>query len=136
MVSIDYIAGFLDGEGCFTIRSCRTVLQGAILITNTNKDVLTSINVTLTSLGVSGKIYKVKRKKVGCKDVYNLTFQTMDSVQVLCKLLKDKLVVKTTQCKMMAKFVKMQKDREGRNLTSDDRENEYMYYVSMKLLNR
>jgi hypothetical protein len=40
MISSEYAAGFMDGEGCINVSSCRSSLFIRVLIVNTNKEVL------------------------------------------------------------------------------------------------
>lgn len=40
MISSEYAAGFMDGEGCINVSSCRSIMFIRILIVNTNLEVL------------------------------------------------------------------------------------------------
>ena len=40
MISDQYAAGFMDGEGCINVSSCRTTTYIRVLIVNTNREVL------------------------------------------------------------------------------------------------
>ena len=40
MISDQYAAGFMDGEGCINVSSCRTSTYIRVLIVNTNREVL------------------------------------------------------------------------------------------------
>ena len=40
MISAQYAAGFMDGEGCINVSSCRTTTYIRVLIVNTNREVL------------------------------------------------------------------------------------------------
>ncbi len=39
-ISIDYIAGIIDGEGCFNISHLKGPYRGSIIISNTDGDAL------------------------------------------------------------------------------------------------
>lgn len=40
MISSQYAAGFMDGEGCINVSSCRTSTYIRVLVVNTNREVL------------------------------------------------------------------------------------------------
>ncbi len=40
MISAEYAAGFMDGEGCINVSSCRNSTYIRVLIVNTNREVL------------------------------------------------------------------------------------------------
>lgn len=40
MISSEYAAGFMDGEGCINVSACRSSMFIRVLIVNTNKEVL------------------------------------------------------------------------------------------------
>lgn len=43
MIDGRYLAGFIDGEGCFNVTKCRTTIYVRLLIVNTNIDILKEI---------------------------------------------------------------------------------------------
>lgn len=43
MLNIEWLAGFIDGEGCFNICKNRTTLSPRLLIVNTNLEILQEI---------------------------------------------------------------------------------------------
>ena len=42
-ITKQWLAGFIDGEGCFNITRCRTTIYPRLLIVNTNLDILEEI---------------------------------------------------------------------------------------------
>lgn len=43
MIDNKWLAGFIDGEGCFNITKCRTTIYPRLLIVNTNLNILKEI---------------------------------------------------------------------------------------------
>ncbi len=65
MISSEYAAGFMDGEGCINVSQCRKSLHIRIMIVNTNKNVL-----LLFKERWGGDIKQNKRQKSNWKQSY------------------------------------------------------------------
>jgi len=65
MISAQYAAGFMDGEGCINVSSCRSTLFIRVLIVNTNKEIL-----ELFQQRWGGDIKENKRHKANWKVTY------------------------------------------------------------------
>ncbi len=65
MISAQYAAGFMDGEGCINVSSCRGTVFIRVLIVNTNREVL-----ELLQQRWGGNITANKRHKTNWKVSY------------------------------------------------------------------
>ena len=106
-----YIAGFIDGEGCFTIgfynasKGRGRYHKAVLLIAQKSKDILVWIQATL-GIGNSS-IYL--RKTTG---VYYLRYQGKH-VETIAKLLYPYFRVKKLQAETVIKFSKLKKKLNG-----------------------
>ena len=139
-VSIDYLAGFIDGEGCFNIgRSHQRVYAVKIIIANTDYSILSVIGMTLAKHEIAFKTYFSSRSGSTSKDVYELVILREGCIKKLCCLLEDKLVIKNKQCSIMYQFVKAKEKMHSsgsKGFTDADLEKLDLYYYCMKALNR
>jgi hypothetical protein len=87
--SIEWAAGFLDGEGCIHIarqtyrgkRSATYVLR--VYIVQNNREVLEHFR---DGVGIDARIYKVKRLTAHNKQVYTLNFQGKKALALIATL--------------------------------------------------
>lgn len=110
-INLDYVAGFVDGEGCLIIRiqKCSNNRPGTdyllyFSISNLNKEVLESIRSYLfinydikSSLGVMKSV-------LNHGECYKLVISDIKNTKLVLDLLKDKLIVKSKQCRLLLKF--------------------------------
>lgn len=138
MLSIDYIAGFIDGEGCFSITFNKKsdTYHGAIGVFNTDEAVITAMYIALANQGVFGAVHKRKQRKKGIKPLYALYVKTTSSTCKLCELLQGKLIVKAKHLRVMAQFIELKMDRENWKRTENEIESARACYYSMQVLNK
>ena len=104
MLTLDYIAGFFDGEGSVIVRLKKDQRYRAgyqlvikIAIHQKSKDILELIN---QKLGISGKIYYHSRDKLWYLEIYRL-----EDIKRFVKNLKDRLVIKKYQIEKLAQIL-------------------------------
>jgi len=119
MLSVEYIAGFIDGEGTITINTnLRSRGIPRVSIVNTNYDVLRLISYTINMWGVSNSIYtdcpKVSSRH---KIVHRLQVYDKQAVLTLCEVLLPHLVIKGEHAKIVIDFIKRRR-MEGRQGTT------------------
>lgn len=138
-LSLEYIAGFVDGEGCINIykRKHTSTTRGYaysldIEISNTNKEIIELIHSTL---GV-GHITEVKNneKNKNWRNGYLLRMSCKDAGIVIKKLLPY-LVLKKPQAELALKFQKNMYYGHSHLLTREWNFRE-MCYDEMKELNK
>lgn len=106
VVDLSYIAGFVDGEGCISLR-CFTGKRGyqeirnSLAIVNTNRKVLEWIKVKLSC----GAVYDITGKRENQKSVF--VYEVCDRVKLLyiLKLLLPYLKVKKEQAELCVVFL-------------------------------
>ena len=89
MKSVEWLAGLLEGEGCFTTntpgrtRAQRTPL---IAIGMTDGDIMTEVQLTMAELG-GRTVKRMSRRLPSGKRVYTLNLTGLPAVKVMCALL-------------------------------------------------
>ncbi len=134
-ISIDYLAGFIDGEGCFNI-SKPGAYRGTITIGSTDKEALAIIELALVGYKIVAPITRRVALDSNEKDYYCLRISKVDSVHRLCKYLEGKLLIKERQRKLMSEFIKLKVGRDGKHYTEEEVEKEMPYYYCMRTLNK
>lgn len=105
-MDLKYLAGFIDGEGCFNFSECRTSLIPRILITNTNLKVLQKIKAKY-----GGDIYSsVVKNSPHWKPRHVWRLQHANCLK-LTEELVPYLIIKKRQAKL---FMNYQKSRPGK----------------------
>jgi len=103
MLKIDYVAGFMDGEGSFCINLDKgkknIKLNTAIFVGNYSLEVL---NLLKEWFG-TGKIIAVKTKEENI--IYNLYIYNQNEISRICSLLIPYLIVKKDVAILLLKFV-------------------------------
>ena len=90
MVSLEYIAGFFDGEGCINVSYCPPHhFQVQLSIGNTDKNVLVEIQKVL-----GGKLRCCKTQTSTRKDVWVLHWGAFAETQKVLRILCPHLLVK------------------------------------------
>jgi len=101
-LTLEYIAGFVDGEGCFTIsKSHSTCFYPALSVANTNLQILKDIRKYL-SIGL--KIHTKHPKNPNHKTFYILTTTTQDDVKYIATLLEPYLRIKKEQAQIIMQY--------------------------------
>lgn len=104
--SLQWAAGFVDGEGCISIVKDRQVVRRSVgyrlafCIVQNDLEVLEYFN---KGLGEMGKIYKVKRRMGHNRQIYTLNY-TGSAALELIRLLKPYLVRKQLQAQAALDF--------------------------------
>jgi hypothetical protein len=121
MISKQYLAGFIDGEGYISVvkhKDSRTArgftLHPIINISGSDKEVLNQLNNV-----VNGKI-RTKQKQYGCKQVYDIQLQDLEGIKALLKSIIPYLLIKSKQATLMKEFVELR--LRNRNKGYTDRE--------------
>ncbi len=105
MLTLDYIAGFIDGEGCFSAHSSQKG-SPALTITNTNKEVLEEISVSIEAIiGVKPRDIVLSRKDFGYyKKCYRLHLGA-PILRLLLPIIIPFLRVKRIEGELMAELL-------------------------------
>jgi len=129
-----YLAGFLDGEGTFTVYSGET--QGAIVYSalmsagNNDKAVLAWIQQAF-----GGKVWCVGGK-AHCETTYQWMIQEKSELIALIPQLLPYLKTKNLQARLVLKYcIEFQHARRGVVVTKEDHELRNAYCVMFKELN-
>ena len=125
MLDVNYIAGFLDGEGCFTIiKTARQRAHPVIEVANTDILVMQLLYHTLESWGIHCYLYKRLGRRENQQDSWELRINNMDDIHTICVILKDKLVTKQQQAAILAEFtgLRMIEGRQGNVFTERQKE--------------
>lgn len=112
MISRDYLAGFIDGEGCIGIyrhnkkNRKHGTWVGRITLVNTDLEILLKIKEEF------GGFVQQKRKTCGWKQSYSLTFEG-SALDALIDILSERLVVKKEQLGVLKQLREVVKVRIG-----------------------
>lgn len=107
-----YLAGSLDGEGCFTIARKSDKRQGgfsyspAIYFTNTNAEYVARVCEIYDSIGVSGHIMTRKQpERTGNREYYVITVGRLADIKRVVDILIPWLTAKHGQAQLLKRFV-------------------------------
>lgn len=133
-----YLAGIMDGEGCFTTKGKRNLLP-VIKITNTNQPLLLDIQQILIDFGIHIALYKHWKKKPHptWKDQWALESTSMKETLALAKFIQPHLIAKQRQCQIAIEILKFHISRG--NTGSRPRKkmkNEGNLYQELRTLNK
>lgn len=129
MISAQYAAGFMDGEGCINVASCRSTTYIRILIVNTNREVL-----ELFKQRWGGDIAENKRHKANWK----ISFTWRVSYAACLNFLKEIfpfLVVKKKQAEAAFIFFD-NRPGKGKRWTDENLEEANKAILAIKQLNK
>ena len=107
MVSISYIAGFFDADGC--VHYHKKSKCWYLIFSNDNKKVLTAIKKTL-HVKTNIQLSKRPKGKIG----YTLVIGVWRDIRRIGLLLRPFLVVKKAKIEKMLKFIDTHEYREGK----------------------
>jgi len=101
-ITIEYIAGFVDGEGSFSIhKTGNNQIQPRFGVYNTNKKVLLLIKEFFsTPLTLS----TIKHRNDKWKTLYRLDSHTIDGATSVARLLEPYLIIKKEHAKLIMQF--------------------------------
>ncbi|MBA7677125.1 hypothetical protein ES703_85373 [subsurface metagenome] len=129
-LTLEYIAGFVDGEGSFTILKIGgNCYLPRFAISNTDLDVLEDIRKFLC---ISTKIYKRYPKNSKWKIAYCLTANSLDECKSIAMLLEPYLRIKKGQAQIIMQYPRAHPPYQGSRL----KENFSTKSLQLKLRNR
>ncbi len=132
---IAYVAGFIDGEGCFMLKqNKRGFFQPLVTCCNTNKFVLERTQeFLLTTSCIAAKLYESSRDG-NRKRLWRLDILDHTSIEKLCLLLRPYSVVKREQLDCLLRFFEIRRveGRNGNFLLND----KLAIHASIKILNK
>jgi len=121
MITKNYLAGFIDGEGSIAIYKHKDVrtqkgytLHPHFEIANTNEEVLKAIKEV-----IGGKL-KIKPKQKGCKKVYYVEFQDYEQIKKALTIVLPFLIIKQKQAKLMIEFCNSRIKSQGKRYSERD----------------
>jgi hypothetical protein len=107
---VPYLAGFLDGEGMFTIvwnkRARSPSFRPLISVSHTNEEVIKLLEKTLEV------DYTPKRGKKGHRAYHQLRVTTRKEIITILEALKTSLIVKKEHAQIMLDFLALKEKRE------------------------
>jgi hypothetical protein len=107
---VPYIAGFLDGEGTFTIcwnkRARSPSFRPLISVSHTNEEVIQLLKKTLQVT------YTPKMGKKGHRPYYLLRVTTKNEIITILEALKSSLIVKKEHAQIILDFMALKEKRE------------------------
>lgn len=106
-ITIDYLAGLLDGEGYIGIRRCVTKgdrsliaeFKPTMVIANTNYDLMLALKANFKG-SICKKQMSTKGTENGWKQSYSFEFNRTE-IRRLIPLLEGKLIIKAKQLKLL-----------------------------------
>ena len=111
----DYIAGFFDGEGSFTIASQKYYFHPRLSIAQGKKGVLIAIQDYWTQHGIVSHINKEIHKPRG-NVWYNLRINERKSLLIACRNLRGKLHVKEKQLRVILNILEIPSGDKSRHI--------------------
>ncbi len=139
-IDIGYLAGIIDGEGCFSIRhficakkhihhNCPERYACNFIISNTNLNLIKTIKEKW-----GGFIRKSSRVKTNWKNGYNLVFSDKE-VEKIIPLVRSYLVCKKNQADLILQFRKIALDKSHKDTLKRTLQRKEMF-EKMHLLNK
>ena len=120
MLSIDYIAGFIDGEGCLGIVKKGGRYRPQIDIGNTNIDIMKALEYTFHAWGIATVTHTVTMREGNRKDFYRICVDKMDSVYQICQILRPYLKIKQANANAIINFIEARRMEGYRQDTLKD----------------
>jgi len=111
----DYIAGFIDGEGLFTIASQKYYFHPRLSISQNTRYVLEEIQEYFVQYGIVSHINK-ELHKPRKNAWYCLRVNQRKSLIIICKYLKGKLYVKDEQLTVIEKILQIPSGDKTRHI--------------------
>lgn len=125
-LSLEYVAGFIDGEGCLTYTLCRTTVMPRLLVVNTNLDILLKLKNQF-----GGNISQLSRTKNNWKIGYQWALVGQKSINLIKEIFPF-LNIKREQAKL---FIEFEKLRPGMGKKWNN-ENKNYFINTIKYLNK
>ncbi len=112
-MNLDYLAGFIDGEGTIGFEKSPGRYVPYISISNTNLDVLEKIKNFLQEEGINSKLDARKQRNERWAVSYVLLIRWQYAVKLASKL-KERLVIKRKQAELLADVYPVITPRNGK----------------------
>ncbi len=129
-LTLEYIAGFVDGEGCLTLTvGNRGLYRPRFVIANTNLKVLEDIRQYFS---LTAKIQIKHRRKPNHKTIYHLESQNIEQCRLIATLLEPYLRIKKEQAQIIMQYPRSHPPYSGSRLKEDFSTRAYI----LKLLRR
>ena len=114
MITKEYLAGFVDGEGsisCYKRKDTRVkkgyTINAIFSVSATNKEVIQEI-ANMVNLK-----FRLKSNGKNCKQIYELQIQTLGKMGEFLETIKDSLIVKKKQAELMIEYCKSRINNSG-----------------------
>lgn len=136
MLSVEYIAGFIDGEGSFMLlrdKNNRTYRPRCI-ISNTDIDVLRAIKYTFRLWDIKCNIHIQYSASVRYKQCYVLQVVERTSLYNLCLILQPHLTIKQRRAEIIMRYIELRRDEGIRGRVHEREEQEL--FDELKQLNK
>lgn len=106
MLSIEYVAGFMDGEGCFGFQKGRYAkYKPLISVGNTNVSIIRALLYTFQIWGIEARLSTEESRLRRQKDFYRILINKRDSVYMLCQILHPCLKIKQPNADAIMQFI-------------------------------
>ena len=115
MITKNYLAGFVDGEGsisCYKRKDIRTkkgyTINSVFSIGTTNKEIMQEIKDL-----IKGKLF-VKKNGLNAKVLYNVQIQDLETIRLFLESINDNLIVKKPQAELMIEYCISRQNNKGK----------------------
>ena len=140
-LDIRYLAGFIDGEGCFSATA--TTRKGGpsryyrcvLIVGNSDRSILERIKATV-GVGVVGVLDTQRQRKYGHKLVYYWSVTGWQAAQVIRTLLPFLVVKAEAARELLALLDLIHEGRGGLRLSADDHERRMAHIARIREINR
>ncbi len=105
---LSYIAGFMDGEGCFRVGGPTPMIS----VSNTNFEVIHKIGRFLDYLSLEYGIGERISRTPNLKPQLILTISKVDASKVFCELLLPHLIVKKEEAQLIIDLCTLRQNRK------------------------
>ncbi|MBA7496092.1 hypothetical protein ES702_06690 [subsurface metagenome] len=131
-LTLEYIAGFVDGEGCFTICTRGEDKYSPLFeLGNTNLHILQEIQKYFS---FNLKIQTLKRKNPKWKTFYILRSNTIDAVKSIAHLLEPHLRIKKEQAQIIMQYPRAQLINIGGRTQQDFSTRAYVLQLRKRIM--
>ena len=144
-LSLDYVAGFCDGDGCFTISIARhrrsndkiyVEYKPMVLVSNTNRKILEDFKKTFKAGSIYLGNYDLERvKKNGWKTRWNWVLNNRQATE-FCSIMLNKLIIKRAQAEILIKLQSTRSTRGKKTMPNILKKQKEMFKKIRKLNKR
>lgn len=110
-IQAEYIAGFFDGEGSFSMRvhKGKSAFNLSVSAFNTHLSVLHLLQYTLSTWGIPAGMYTHKRKMDNHKQVWKLGIYSHDAIYDICAALHPYLIIKQRHAELLMEYISIRR---------------------------